>query len=84
MSNAAETQAKIIQALDMAANTALERLIHDPEISLKEYKEMLALLIKAAEQIAKYNPAQTKSTRAVTQTDLTLLERYVERQQRPR
>lgn len=79
-----KTQEKIIQVLDMAADAALGRLGNDADISLKEYKEILALLIKAAEQIAKYQPAEAKSAKKMTKTDATLLERYVERQQRPR
>lgn len=81
MNNAAQTQAKIIQALDMAANNALERLMHESDISLKEYKEMLGLLIKAAEQIAKYKPQHSEEKiQQLSPTDRLLLERYVQQQ----
>lgn len=80
MSSLTKTQAKIIQALDIAADAVLGRLTHEPEISLKEYKEMLALLIKAAEQIVKYKPAHIEEkVQQLSPTDRLLLERYVER-----
>ena len=75
------THEKIIQALDIAANKSLERLTNESEISLKDYKEMLAFLIKAAELITKYKQNSSKGeAQSLSPTDRLLLERYANRQ----
>lgn len=81
MPSLTETQAKIVHTLDIAVDAVLQKMSQETEISLKDYKEMLALLIKAAEQISKYKPPQKEQkTLRLSPTDQLLLQRYVDRQ----
>lgn len=71
-----KTRDKILAALEKAVESALKTLSQPEGISAKEHKEILGLLMKAAEQMVKYAPARTKPFNP-TQTDKALLDIYV-------
>ena len=74
---AEKTADKIAKAMEKAAESALKTLSEQESLSLKEQKELLSLLMKLVEHMAKMAPALPKPF-TPTLTDKALLELYVQ------
>jgi hypothetical protein len=72
-----KTATKIRAAMERVMESALRALAEEASLSPKEQKEMIVLLMKAAEEMAKITPAEAKNF-TPTPTDKALLELYVQ------
>ena len=81
-----KTRAQIFAAIQQAVDSATEALSSGEKLNPKECRDLLALMTKAAEQLAKYAPLPKKRATSAqgaftpTLTDKALLALYVERQ----